>query len=126
MDRSFCSQWRTSAFLMSMAVILEFVTVVTFAVILLGGKQQRERGWKVLSVVLAGAVAAQVVAMVVVRKLYERDERFFGGWKLDRGFWLCVGSWALEVVVGVVVVAAAVLLPEEGGYELIPDEHRGR
>ena len=52
--------------------------------------------------------------------LFDNDERFFVGWKLDDSWMLCVASWCLQVLSGVAVVAGALVLPSEGGYELIP------
>lgn len=53
--------------------------------------------------------------------LYDNDERFFVGWKLDESWIMCTVSWCISLFCAAVVIAAARVLPSEGGYELIPD-----
>ena len=106
---------------MSLSIILEFATAVAFIIVILGGKQRREQGWKVLAACLTLVVAVQVAAMALMSHVFERDERFFEGWKLDRSFWLCVASWVGSLLVAAGISVAAWVLPEEGGYELIPE-----
>ncbi len=55
--------------------------------------------------------------------LYDHDGRFFVGWRLDTSWILCTVSWSLQAITIIGIVMAAYLLPEEGGYELIPGEH---
>lgn len=59
--------WRSVGFLISLAVVLEGMTFVAFVVILAGGKQMRETGWKMLTVflVLIGLVQAGGMGLVV-------------------------------------------------------------
>lgn len=59
--------WRSVGFLISFAVVLEGMTFVAFVVILAGGKQMRETGWKMLTVflVLIGLVQAGGMGLVV-------------------------------------------------------------
>jgi hypothetical protein len=66
-DRYFCSMWRSIGFLMSFAAVLELATIVAYIVVLGGGKQKRETGWKVLSfmLVLVGVVQCASMAIVV-------------------------------------------------------------
>ncbi|KAL1968176.1 hypothetical protein VTN77DRAFT_2011 [Rasamsonia byssochlamydoides] len=120
-DRYFCSMWRSIGFLMSFAVVLEGIALVAYLVILSGGKQLRESGWGVLSVVIALSVAVQAASMGLVAYLFENDERFFVGWNLDISWIFCTVSWFISLVCAVAVVTAARILPSEGGYELIPD-----
>lgn len=54
--------------------------------------------------------------------LYENDERFFPGWRLDSSWILCTVSWSVLALTGAGIGACAYALPEEGGYELIPPE----
>ncbi len=56
--------------------------------------------------------------------LYDNDDRFFPGWKLDFSWVLCTASWSVLVILAGGIVASAFLLPSEGGYELIPDAER--
>lgn len=125
-DRTFCSLWRTVGFLMSLAVILELATVVGFAVVLLGGKQSRETGWKIVVPLLCIGAVTQVASMGIVSWVFEHDGRFFDGWKLSRSWVLCTVSWVLELCVAIGIGAASWIMEEEGGYELIPDTARAR
>lgn len=65
---------------MSFAVVLEGMTLIAYLVIMLGGKQKREQGWKVLSgcLVLVGAVQCAGMAIIV------SSDSVFGLWA--RGF----------------------------------------
>ena len=54
--------------------------------------------------------------------LYDNDDRFFPGWRLDTSWILCTVSWTVLGLTGVGIGAAAYALPEEGGYEIIPGE----
>ncbi|KAF1981323.1 hypothetical protein K402DRAFT_449252 [Aulographum hederae CBS 113979] len=128
-DRSFCSLWRSVGFLMSFAVILELACVVGFAVVLLGGKQQRDYGWKVLCGLLAVCGVVECIGMGIVLTqsfpqagLFNNDTRFFAGWALDTSWILCTVSWTLLLATGTGILMSAIFLPEEGGYELIPQE----
>lgn len=52
---------------MSFAAVVELVTLVAYVVVLLGGKQKRETGWKILAflLVLVGVVQAASMSIVV-------------------------------------------------------------
>ena len=63
---SFCSMWRTVGFLMSFAVIIEGAALIGYAVVLLGGKQKRDKGYKVISGLLGLAAVVQMAGMAVV------------------------------------------------------------
>jgi len=106
--------------------VLELAAVVAFAVILLGGKQKRETGWKVVVVIVLMAAAAQGTGVWIMEWLFENDARFFPGWRLDKSFVLCAVSAAVQVVVAGGVAAAVLGLGEEGGYELIPEQGRAK
>lgn len=53
--------------MMSFAAVLELATLVAYVVVILGGKQKREAGWKVLAsmLLLIGAVQCASMAIVV-------------------------------------------------------------
>jgi hypothetical protein len=53
--------------------------------------------------------------------VFDHNERFFTGWKLDTSWILCTVSWSLLALTAVGISAATYALPDEGGYELIPD-----
>lgn len=114
--------WRSVGFLMSFAVVIEGVTLITYIVIIVGGKQIRMTGWKVLSTLLIVVGLVQCAGMALIAYLYDHDDRFFPGWKLDTSWMLCTASWSISVLLGAGIIAAAMLLPPEEGYELIPDE----
>lgn len=72
-------------------------------------------------------MAAQVAAVGIVVAVFRSDrERFFEGWKLDRGLWVAVASVGLQGATVVGVVATCWVAREEEGYELIPEVGRGR
>lgn len=58
--------WRSVGFMMSFAAVLELVTLVTYVVLIFGGKQRRETGWKVLVFMLALIGILQVSSMAIV------------------------------------------------------------
>lgn len=59
--------WRSVGFLMSFAVVLEGMSVLSYLIIIMGTKRLRENGWKVLSllVVLGSIVQVGAVCLVV-------------------------------------------------------------
>jgi hypothetical protein len=65
-DRSFCSMWRSTGFLMNFSIIFEVAVLVAYLVILVGGRGTREVGWKILSPLLLVVAAAQLGAMTLV------------------------------------------------------------
>ncbi|KAG9847805.1 hypothetical protein KCU94_g6849, partial [Aureobasidium melanogenum] len=120
-DRYFCSMWRSVGFLMNFSVVLELATFVAFAVVLLGGRSNREGGWKMCAGLLSVVVVCQVAAMGIVAFLFDHDNRFFVGWKLDRSWILCTVSWIVLLVDMIGITVAAKMLPAEDDYEPIPD-----
>lgn len=115
--------WRTVGFLMSFAVLIELATLVGYVIIILGGKQSRDYGWKIACSLLGFATVVQIIAMAIVAYLFDHDARFIEGWKLDSSWILCTVSWCLALLTGIGIGVAAHVLPEEGGYELIDGEH---
>jgi len=59
--------WRSVGFLMSFAVVGEGGTLIAYIVVLGGGKQKRESGWKILSgmLFLVGVIQCTGMALVV-------------------------------------------------------------
>lgn len=51
---------------MSFAVVLEGMTLIAYVVILAGGKQKRERGWKVLCGLHLLVAAFQCAGMAII------------------------------------------------------------
>ncbi|PYH48982.1 uncharacterized protein BP01DRAFT_353298 [Aspergillus saccharolyticus JOP 1030-1] len=120
-DRYFCSMWRSVGFLMSFAVVLEGMSVVAFLIVLSGGKRLRESGWKILSLFILMSAVVQAGSMGIVAYLYDNEDRFFVGWRLDESWIYCTVSWCVSLVCAAALILAAYTLPSEGGYELIPD-----
>lgn len=114
--------WRTVGFLMSFAVLIELATLVGYVIVVLGGKQSREYGWKIICTLLAFITVVQCAGMAIVAYLFDHDPRFILGWKLDASWILCTISWCLALLTAVGMGAATYVLPEEGGYEMIPGE----
>jgi len=111
---------------MSFAAVLELATLIAYLVIIIGGRQKRENGWKILVILLAVIGAAQCFAMSTVSYLYDYDDQFsIPGWRLDWGYTWCTFSWAVSILLAAGIALSAYLLPSEGGYELIPSERSG-
>jgi hypothetical protein len=58
--------WRSVGFMMSFAAVLELVTLVAYFVVIGGGKQKRETGWKVLAFLLVVVGVLQCASMAIV------------------------------------------------------------
>ena len=43
---------------------------------------------------------------------------------MDNAWILCTVSWSIAILSAAFITLAAVVFPEEGGYELIPSERR--
>lgn len=52
--------------MMSFAAVLELATVVAYTVVIIGGKQKRENGWKVLAFLLGVVGLLQCASMGIV------------------------------------------------------------
>ncbi|KAG9707204.1 hypothetical protein KCU73_g17670, partial [Aureobasidium melanogenum] len=70
---------------------------------------------------LGVVVVCQIAAMGIVAFLFDHDNRFFVGWKLDRSWILCTVSWIVLLVDMIGITVAAKMLPAEDDYEPIPD-----
>ena len=127
--------------MMSFAAVLELATLVAYLVVLIGGKQKRETGWKVLAFLLVVVGVLQCASMAIVvcfascpysevlmasqAYLFDYDDRFFEGWKLDTAWILCTVSWSIAILSAAFITLSAYVFPSEGGYELIPSERHG-
>lgn len=58
--------WRTGSFLMSLSVVGALATLVAFAVVLVGGRDKREGGWKMVGGLMTAIAACQCAAMAIV------------------------------------------------------------
>lgn len=113
--------WRSIGFLMSLGVVIEGMTIAAFIILLVGGKQRREQGWAVLVILVLVAALLQVAGMSLTAYLFDNDPRFFVGWFLDKSWFMCTISWSVQAFCAIAITTAALTLPTEGGYELIPD-----
>jgi len=118
-DRYFCSMWRSVGFMMSFAALFELVTLVAFVVVLVGGRQKRETGWKVLAFLLVLVGALQCASMAIVSFLFDYDDMSFVGWKLDKSWILCTVSFGITTLSALFISLTAYILPSESGYEFI-------
>lgn len=66
-ERYFCSMWRTVGFMAFLATILSLACLVSFVVIMRGGKYERERGWPFTSglLVLIATFELTIISIVV-------------------------------------------------------------
>lgn len=58
--------WRSSGFLLSFATIVELATLVSFIVVMAGGKFKREDGWKLVGGLLLADAAIEFTGMALV------------------------------------------------------------
>ncbi|KAK6514308.1 hypothetical protein TWF506_008704 [Arthrobotrys conoides] len=115
----FCTLWHSTKYLLNISLSLSLLTCLLF-IFLIANKEYRRTGWKYLVLLLTTGVACQLLAMSIVSYVYENDERFFVGWRLDVCWVLCVVSWGVGGVVTGIVGLVGWVLPEEGregGYE---------
>ncbi|KAI1183006.1 hypothetical protein F5B17DRAFT_417940 [Nemania serpens] len=121
-DKTFCSLWRTSGFLLSFATIVELATLVSFLVVLAGGKYKREGGWRLIGGFLLADAVVEFAGMGIVAWLYENDSQFIvPGWSLDYSFYLCIVSATVSVLLATVLGISAYVLPPEDDYESLED-----
>ncbi|KAL8342504.1 hypothetical protein RB598_004073 [Gaeumannomyces tritici] len=117
---AFCSMWRTTGFLVSLAAVLELVTLVAFVVVMAGGKQKRVAGWRILAGLLSVVALLLAAVVSVVAYLYDNDDKFFvPGWHLDKSWILATVSASLSVLCAAGLVTSAFVLPQERGYEFL-------
>lgn len=65
-ERYFCSMWRTVGFMASFAVILCLASLVSFVVIMSGGRYKRETGWPFVTAMLVLSAAVEFVIISIV------------------------------------------------------------
>ncbi|KAI1270544.1 hypothetical protein F5Y18DRAFT_368649 [Xylariaceae sp. FL1019] len=121
--KTFCSWWRTSNFLLWFATIFELATLVTFLVVLFGGKYKRESGWKLISCFLVADAVVEFFTTGIVTHLVDNNHWFFNvpGWQLGYSYWLCTASASVSVLLAWGLVASAYTLPLEDDYEYLED-----
>ncbi|KAI1845136.1 hypothetical protein JX265_002779 [Neoarthrinium moseri] len=121
-DAFFCSMWRSSGFLMSFATIVELATLVSFLVVMAGGKYKREDGWKLIGGLLLADAVVEFAGMGLVAYLFNHDEQFaVPGWGLGWSWILCTISATVSVLVAASLAASAWVLPPEDDYEYLED-----
>ncbi|KAM7223295.1 hypothetical protein V8F06_001172 [Rhypophila decipiens] len=121
-DRALCSTWKTAGFLEILAVMVELVTVVGFMLAIGGGKQKREKGWKLLCALMGAAGVLSFVGMSIVAILLDQDDMFnVPGYKLDRSWYLATVSSVMTVAMSFGLAVSAFMLAPEDGYEILRD-----
>ncbi|GAP85841.1 putative lysine-sensitive aspartokinase 3 protein [Rosellinia necatrix] len=121
-SRAFCSLWRTGGFLLALATIVELAILVSFLVVLAGGKPKREGGWRLVGALLLADAVIEFTGMGIVAWLFEHDSQFVvPGWSLDYSFYLCTASGSVSVLLAAALAASAYLLPPEDDYESLED-----
>ncbi|KAH7026218.1 uncharacterized protein B0I36DRAFT_330146 [Microdochium trichocladiopsis] len=121
-DQFFCSMWRSSGFLLSFATIVELATLITFLVVMLGGKYKRETGWKLIGSFLVADAVIEFAGMGIVAYLFDTDDQFaIPGWQLSWSWILCVVSASASVLLAGTLALSAYLLPSEDDYEYLED-----
>ncbi|KAM5364751.1 hypothetical protein ACJZ2D_011351 [Fusarium nematophilum] len=121
-ERYFCSMWRTVGFMASFSTLLCLASLVTFAVIMGGGKYKRETGWPFVGAMLTLVSVVEFVTISIVAYLYENDGQFtIPGWHLDVSFYLSTVSAAICLLTAAGISLSAYLLPPEEGYDFLAD-----
>lgn len=121
-DQFFCSMWRSSGFLISFATIVELATLITFLVVMAGGKYKRESGWKLIGCFLLADAAVEFASIGIMAYLFDTDSQFsIPGWSLDWSWVLVTVSASVSVVLAVGLAVSAWLLPPEDDYEYLED-----
>ncbi|KAK0616031.1 hypothetical protein B0T17DRAFT_539958 [Bombardia bombarda] len=117
-----CNIWRTTGFLMNLAVVLQCAVGVGIIISLAGGRVRRTDGWRILSVPLAIDALLQFCSVTFVQYLHDHDDMFIvPGYRLSWAWYLCIASACLTALVPVGMTISAYVLPDEDGYELLPD-----
>ncbi|KAF4987171.1 hypothetical protein FGRMN_10510 [Fusarium graminum] len=121
-ERYFCSMWRTVGFLASFTTLLCLGGVVTFVVIMSGGKYKRETGWPFAAAMLTLVSVVEFAAISIVAYLYDHDDQFtIPGWNLDASFYLSTAGAAISLLTAAGITLSAYLLPPEAGYDFLSD-----
>ncbi|KAK7423146.1 hypothetical protein QQZ08_009000 [Neonectria magnoliae] len=121
-ERYFCDMWRTVGFMASFATILCLAGLVSFAVIMSGGKYKRETGWPFVGAMLTLVSVVEFATISIVAYLYENDDQFtIPGWNLDVSFYLSTTSASISILTAAGLVLSAYLLPPEEGYDFLED-----
>ncbi|KAG5658270.1 hypothetical protein KAF25_007221 [Fusarium avenaceum] len=121
-ERYFCSMWRTVGFLASFTTLLCLGGLVTFIVIMCGGKYKRETGWPFAAGMLTLVSVVEFAAISIVAYLYDNDDQFtIPGWNLDVSFYLSTAGAAISLLTAAGVTLSAYLLPPEEGYDFLSD-----
>ncbi|KAI5462635.1 hypothetical protein BGZ63DRAFT_384377 [Mariannaea sp. PMI_226] len=121
-ERYFCSMWRTVGFMASFSTILCLAGLVSFAVIIGGGKYKRETGWPFVGALLTLVSIAEFATISIVAYLFENDDQFtIPGWNLDVSFYLGTTSAIISILTAAGIVLSAYLLPPEDGYDFLQE-----
>ena len=77
-ERYFCSMWRTIGFMASFSTILCLACIVSFVVVMSGGKFKRETGWPFVSAMLTLVAIVQFVIISMVVCIFDGTLQSWG------------------------------------------------
>ncbi|KAL2206101.1 hypothetical protein CC79DRAFT_846003 [Sarocladium strictum] len=121
-ERYFCSMWRTVGFMASFAVIICLACLVSFLVIMSGGKYKRETGWPFVGAMLTLVAVVELVIISIVAYLFDNDDQFaIPGWSLDASWYMSTFSAAICLIAAGGLTLSAYLLPPDDGYDFLED-----
>ena len=106
--KTFCYLWRSSGWANSVAIVLEAMIIVAFAVVLFNDRKKFNWGYRFLAGFIALCGLVQIVPTAIVLDRLKQDSRFAQGWTLGV-------SWVFSVVSVVLQLCIAVAL-EVGEY----------
>ncbi|QUC20410.1 uncharacterized protein UV8b_04651 [Ustilaginoidea virens] len=120
--RTFCSMWKTVGFLASLSAILCLASLVSFLVIIKGGKYKRETGWPFVTGMLTLVSLVEFFIVGTVSYLSRHDDQFaIPGFNLDVGWQISLASAVICLLGAAGLAASAYLLPPEDGYSFLED-----
>jgi hypothetical protein len=121
-ERYFCSMWRTVGFMASFAVIICLACLVSFLVIMSGGKYKRETGWRFVGAMLTLVSVVELVIISIVAYLFDNDNQFaIPGWSLDASWYMSTFSACICLIAAGGITLSAYLLPPDDGYDFLDD-----
>ncbi|KAF4122667.1 hypothetical protein GMORB2_6974 [Geosmithia morbida] len=121
-QRYFCDMWKTIGFLSSLSVVLCLACLVTFVVVMRGGKYKRETGWPFVTVMMGLVSGVEFLIISMVAYLYDHDKQFIvPGWKLDISWIFGTVGASLCLLISAGLTTSAFVLPPEDGYNFLED-----
>ncbi|KJK83059.1 hypothetical protein H634G_01187 [Metarhizium anisopliae BRIP 53293] len=96
--------------------------LVSFLVVMKGGKYKRETGWPLVAGMLTLVSVVEFAVISIVAYLFDHDEQFtIPGWNLDVSWYISTVSATIALLAAAGLAVSAYLLSPEGGYEFLED-----